>query len=75
MIISVPSFYPLAHQSSSLSEPQKPPLDLPLALCPPQPQATFLSHPFQSSPSPACLHQSWSSKPRSLGLGTAWLQE
>lgn len=52
MIISVPSLYPPAHQSSSPREPQKPPSDLLLSLYPPQPQATCISHLLSTLPVP-----------------------
>lgn len=52
-IISVPPWYPLAHQSSSPREPEEQPSDLPLSLCPPKPQTTCLSHPLPTSPPPA----------------------
>lgn len=66
-IMSVPSLHPLAHKSSSPGEPQKPPSDLPLSLCPPQPQATCLSHPLSSLPlpnlPPPILVSGWAPKP------------
>lgn len=59
MISSVSSLYPLTCQSSHPREPQKSPSDLLLSLCPPQPQATCLSHLLSALPRPCPLPQSW----------------
>lgn len=73
-----PFLVPPAHQSSSRREPQKPPSDLPLSLCPLQPQAICVSHRLSTPPSPASSPdpgERWAPKPRSLGLRMARLQE